>query len=93
MPLEQAIQAQISSYMSKKGFYVVKVITANRAGVPDIVACAPDGRFWAVEVKRPGQKPSKLQLAHLRMVTKAGGVALWTDSFEEFKRGFQEACF
>ena len=37
------------------------------------------GTILAVEVKRPGQKPSAEQMAFLRGISEAGGVAAWVD--------------
>lgn len=33
----------------------------GKNGVPDILGCLPDGRMLALEVKRPGEKPTPLQ--------------------------------
>jgi hypothetical protein len=34
-------------------------------GIADIIACSPEGRFWAIEVKKPGGKPSSDQISFL----------------------------
>lgn len=44
-------------------------------GVSDIIGQLRDGRFFALEVKRPGEKPTEEQAAFLSMVEGAGGVA------------------
>jgi hypothetical protein len=56
----------------------------GKSGVPDIVACVPgpngqlgDGTFVAVEVKREGKEPTKLQYRRMAEVTAAGGRAFW----------------
>jgi len=83
---ESQIQREIIEYLEKEvGAYVVKVIRANKAGVADIIACVPYqnttqdgitfGYFIAVEVKRKGNKPTKLQQHHLNLVKNSGGVA------------------
>lgn len=41
------------------------------------------GRFIAIEVKKPGKKPTKEQLAFLELVTKMGGYACWVTSVDE----------
>jgi hypothetical protein len=49
-----------------------------RAGLPgsaDILGVLPGGRFLAVEVKRPGGKPTPPQRAFLAAVEAAGGVS------------------
>ena len=79
---EQDIQKKIINYLKSIGAYSIKVIQANIAGVSDIVACVPVetqegtvGRFVAIEVKRRGNKPTKLQEHHLHLVRMSGGKA------------------
>ena len=57
-------------------------MAANKRGVPDILAVI-SGRFVAIEVKAPGGKPSKLQLAQLKRIENAGGVAMVAESVDE----------
>ena len=48
----------------------------GKSGVPDIVFCYR-GRFAAIEVKREGKKPTKLQDLRIAEVHNAGGIAFW----------------
>jgi hypothetical protein len=48
------------------------------SGVPDIVACI-QGRFYGIECKANGNKPTKLQLKNLYDIVKAGGVGIVVD--------------
>lgn len=57
-------------------------MASNKRGTPDILAVI-SGRFVAIEVKRPGGKPSKLQLAQLKRIEAAGGVAFVADSIDD----------
>lgn len=57
------------------------------AGTSDIIACAPDGVFWAVEIKRPGNEPTERQMKFLEKIDERKGVAVWTDS-SEWLEGF-----
>lgn len=43
------------------------------------------GRFFAVEVKPPGKKPTPLQDRELCSVTLAGGVSTWVDNAPAFQ--------
>lgn len=79
---EQAIQAKIIKFLVAKGFDVVKIIRCNRNGVSDIIACAPDGRFWAIEVKCGNNKPSALQEHYVSEILKRKGVAFVTWDLE-----------
>ena len=80
---EQKIQSKILAELKKRGCYTVKVVSATVAGVPDIIGCLPDGRFFAIEVKAPGGRPSKLQLVHIDRIRAVGGLAGIAHSWEE----------
>ena len=86
---EQYLQKKITKYLEEKGCYVVKVITANKSGVPDILFCM-DGKFNAIEVKAPGKlyNLSKLQAHHINLINSTGGVAIVADSMELVKQKF-----
>jgi len=84
---ESKIQKDIIQWLESEGFYVIKVIQANKNGVPDIIFCK-DGKFCAIEVKAKGGKVSGLQKVHIDMINSSGGKAivaydLWT-VMEEF---------
>lgn len=57
--------------------YVVKIISANKSGVPDIVCCI-DGKFFGIEVKRPEAKStvSPLQAYNLEKIEKSLGYSM-----------------
>jgi len=44
-------------------------------GIPDIVGMLRDGRFFALEVKRPDENPTPEQAEFLSLVADAGGVS------------------
>ncbi len=52
-------------------------------GSPDLVGYLPCGRFLGIEVKRPGEKPSKEQAAWLAKASKAGVACTWVTSAKE----------
>ena len=72
--MEKQIQAKIKNYLEHKGAYVVKVIQATKAGVPDILACYK-GLFIGIEVKKHSTKNnvSKLQQHNLNLIKLAEG--------------------
>lgn len=72
---EQKIQADILNLLKAKGAYTVKVMAANRNGVPDILACYK-GHFIAIEVKNKGNKATPLQLANIEQIKEQGGYAI-----------------
>lgn len=59
------------------------------AGIPDVIACV-NGRFVALEVKRPGNKPTPLQRATLEQIQKAGGLAAVVTSKAEAEAVLRE---
>lgn len=76
--MEKTIQSKCLKYLKANGFYAVKVITANKAGVPDIIACK-NGVFFAFEIKSPNKKATPLQLYNLGLIQSAGGQAFIVD--------------
>ena len=88
---EQQIQKKITNYLEANGCYIVKVISASKAGVPDILGCY-EGVFFGIEVKTPKTKNnvSKLQEYNLDMIRRAGGqatVAWELEHVEDFLNG------
>ena len=79
---EQELQASIIKYLQAKGAYTVKVVTATKAGVPDIKACL-NGQFYGIEVKIGNNKPSALQIANLKAIDKAGGIGILAYSLDD----------
>lgn len=74
MHSEQQIQTKIKTWLENNGAYVVKVIQASKAGVPDLLVCYK-GMFIGIEVKRPSTKNnvSKLQKHNLNLIQAAEG--------------------
>lgn len=89
---EQGIQGDILAKLRAEDFYAINVIVASKGGVSDIIACDSTGRFWSIEVKRPGEEPRKLQSWNLDQVTKRGGVAFWCDSYDDFLVKYNNAA-
>lgn len=52
-------------------------------GIADLIACSPKGRFVAIEVKKPGGKPSPDQLAFLDNVRSCGGIGILAFSLDD----------
>jgi Holliday junction resolvase len=85
-PSEKAIVNAIKRYLDKlPGCYVIKTYgSVYSAGQPDLLGCF-QGRTLALEVKRPGGKPTKLQMAMLKKWEAAGAIAAVVHSVEEVK--------
>src|SRR5690606_3662606 len=82
---EADLQAKILDLIrSRPGWWAVKYHQDGRyasAGTPDILACY-QGHFVAMEVKRPGEKPTRLQQVVLRRIAQAGGTAVVVASID-----------
>jgi Holliday junction resolvase len=63
---EQQIQSTRIKQLESEGYYVIKIIKANKNGLPDILALHPDKGVLFSEVKRPKGKLSKLQEYRLK---------------------------
>ena len=80
---EKAVQTKIIKYLKGKSYYVFKTILCSTNGVPDVIACGPEGKFVAVEVKFGKNKPSKLQEYNLEQIRKNKGIAIVAYSLED----------
>lgn len=92
MPKEQNIQTSIMNYISSIGGLPIKFNNFGiyaKAGVSDILACIK-GRFVAIEVKRPCNKPSAVQLQFIAAVNSIGGLAFWADNLQDVKDKLKE---
>jgi hypothetical protein len=85
---EQQLQKKIISYLEARNYYVVKTVVCNKKGVPDILACSPEGRFIAIEVKAPGKlgTTSALQNYNLQQISSCGGLSIAVDSLKKSKK-------
>jgi|SRR5690606_6550653 len=86
-PLESTIVASIMRWLKKQpGVKAEKTHGGmyGRAGKPDISGCV-NGRRFEIEVKRPGNKPTKLQLKELEEWRKAGAITGVAYSLEDAK--------
>jgi len=84
MRTEKAIQRDIIKYLSEVGAWVFKVHGGpfQTAGVPDLVGVYR-GTMFALEVKRPGEHLSPIQIHIIQKIKTAGGVAGRVESKED----------
>ena len=83
-PRESSIVTSIMRELRKHGAMVIKIHgdPYMPGGTPDLVGCA-SGRCFALEVKRPGEKPRALQVQQLEKWRKAGAVVGVVTSVKE----------
>lgn len=83
--LEKDIQKKILAQLRAAGWRAHKVSDRFIAGLPDIHALKA-GRPLYLEVKRPGEKPTALQLRTIADITQHGAVASVVCSVDEALR-------
>lgn len=80
---EQKLQAKILAWLKANGFWAFKVITANKSGIPDIIALTPQGILVGIEVKFGSNKTSKLQEWHLEQIRLRQGFSIVAYSLKD----------
>lgn len=88
---ERALRTRVIKALRGRGCVVYSQVAGlgGLAGRPDLVACV-QGRFVALELKRPGGRPTPLQLRRLDEVRAAGGIAAVVHSVEDALRTIEE---
>lgn len=79
---EQQIQTKIMLSLRKEGWYCNKIINTSLKGVPDIIA-HKNGKTVYIEVKKPGLKPTNLQVYRMQELEKYGIKTLTATNVEE----------
>jgi Holliday junction resolvase len=69
---EQQIQAKKIKELEADGYYVIKLISTNKNGIPDLIAIPPNSDVLFIEVKGPTGKLSKLQEHRIKELTSRG---------------------
>ena len=77
MARESVFQRKIIKKLEAKGAYVVNIWGNGfmKAGIPDLLVCYK-GQFLGLELKTDVGVVSKLQIAHMEKIRKAGGRTL-----------------
>ena len=71
MTEEGKLQAKIIEALEKQfNALVIKIMRANKSGIPDLFALLPNGYSMFIEVKSATGKPSKLQLHYIEEIRK-----------------------
>lgn len=90
---EGAITGEALSWLnSQPGTYAWKLHTGpmGEGGHPDIDGCT-QGRSIKIEMKRPGEVPTRRQMARLLQWRAAGALVGWATSVEEVRAIFANA--
>ena len=84
MAQESKLQKQVIKLLEKDGWYVLKVVSSNKSGHPDISAYK-DTRCIFLELKSKGKKPTKLQEYRIAELRKHGFKCFVIDDLTTFK--------
>lgn len=83
--MESKLQRKIIRDLKRTGWYVVKIVMSNTAGIPDIWA-GKEGRAIWIECKDEGEEPEPLQL-HRHSELRAKGFSVFViDTWECYLR-------
>lgn len=94
MNRETVLMRKIMVALSEKGCFVLRSnagvyfdsqgnrVTIGFPGLSDLIGCTPQGRFFAIEVKMPGEFPRQNQLNFLEAMRNSGALAGWCTSVE-----------
>jgi len=83
MATEQIIQRRIQQYLKTvPNCWYVKVMSANKIGVPDILCCI-NGQFFAFEVKTDAGQASPMQIHQLNNLRESGAIAVVVRSVDD----------
>lgn len=89
--LESKVQKKIIDYLEGRKWVVIKIVSANAAGLPDLICCSPKGLFVAIEVKTENGKLSALQEYKLESIRQCGGLAFVAYGWEHFLQIYKES--
>lgn len=83
MKREKEIEEKLRYSVKSHGGIALKFTSPGFDGMPDRLLLFPNGRVAFVELKAPGKKPRKLQLARHRLLRKLGFKVFVIDSKEQ----------
>lgn len=77
---ERKVKKKATDILKAMGAYYTMPVASGfgNAGVPDILCCYR-GKFYGIECKANGGKPTRLQLSNLKAINDAGGAAFIID--------------
>ena len=77
---EKKVKDKVTAQLKELGAYYFYPVTSGfgSSGVPDIVGCYR-GRFFGIECKAKGNKPTELQKMNLNKIEGSGGITLVID--------------
>ena len=85
---ETPFKNKVEKWLTDNGHWYIKYWAGakfTKEGIPDVLACI-NGKFYGMELKGTGGKPSVLQLLNLKKIREAGGIGvlLYPEHFDYF---------
>jgi Holliday junction resolvase len=72
---ESKVQKKKIDELEAQGYYVIKLISTNKNGIPDLLALKKGCVPWFIEVKKKNGKASELQKYRIKELKKHGFIA------------------
>ena len=82
--LEREIEAKLVKFCRENGIYTRKFTSPSNRGVPDRVLIK-HGKVLFLELKREGERPTKLQMHEIALIRGHHGNAEWADGWQRVK--------
>jgi hypothetical protein len=80
---ERKLKVEVQNMLNEAGaWYFMPVPTGMQAATLDFLGCYK-GRFFAIETKRPGEKPTERQTMVMQQIKDAGGFSCWGDNIAD----------
>ncbi len=83
MQREKEIEAKLIKEVKKRDGLAIKLSSSNYRGLPDRLILIACGKVGFVEVKRKGNKPTKMQLSRHRKLKSLGFMVFVLDEEEK----------
>lgn len=87
---ETDIETFLIRNVHRRGGFTRKVTYQGRKGAPDRWCFFPGGRLLLIELKRPGEKPSDLQVDEMLKLREHGQYVCWAASKEAVELALNE---
>lgn len=81
---ESKVESDIRKYALARGWWVSKFTSPGKRGVPDRIFIKNSFVVF-IEIKRPGEKPSKQQELRMAEMKRYGALVYWVDNLNDAK--------
>ncbi len=86
------LEKQVEQYLVKqvKSLGGLSLKLTSLIGIPDRLVLLPGSRLVFIELKRPGEKPRKVQILRMKQLRKLGFKTYVADSYESVNKLLSE---